>query len=53
MADLTNNTEEMKIMNVGRKLVLLVLSLGLLVVGSPLTARGEITKVTLKVAGMT
>ncbi|MCZ6875760.1 MAG: hypothetical protein O7G88_19895 [bacterium] len=40
-------------MNAYRNALLLVLSLGLLVVGSPLTARGEITKVTLKVAGMT
>ncbi len=40
-------------MNVYRTGLLLVLSLGLLVLGDALTARAEITKVTLKVAGMT
>ncbi len=53
MAYLINNREEMKIINVGRKVVLLMLSLGLLVLGGALTARAEIDKVTLIVAGMT
>lgn len=36
-----------------RHIVLVVFCLGLLVLGSPLVAQSEITKVTLQVAGMT
>ncbi len=40
-------------MNAYRKVILLVLSLGLLVLGGPFSAWAEITKATIKVAGMT